>query len=258
MDIRKSKDKARNMINKGEGQRIPTTEEKAKRPTRAERTNTAVQLRLSELEDEGNAIKMNLLGKSGLVSNRVVRDLNILESGIKQAADDLRSDELQPALDHHFGLDNLKDDKRKSQADGCTIAALLLMNAAMLHQRISNGRWLTGVSDLDTVKNDVNVVRRVRREWGRILTHDFRPVLEPAVKVIDASRGHRQASRARTGATHHRRRSGTHRRNLRRHGRRPRWPTVQPRDGQPSLRRRILHTAGGRCDRRPPDPRRLR
>ena len=186
VDIRKSKNKARNMINKGEGQRIPTSKEKAKRPTRAERADIAMQLRLSELGDEGNAIKMNLLAKSGLVSNRVVRDLNILESGVRQAADDLRSDELQPALDHHFGLDNLKDDKRKSQADGCTIAALLLMNAAMLHQRIANGRWLSGVSDLDTVKNDVNVVRRVRREWGRILTHDFRPVMEPAVGVIDA------------------------------------------------------------------------
>ena len=186
VDVRKSKDKARNMINKGEGQRIPTSKEKAKRPTRADRTNIAMQLRLSELEDEGNAIKMNLLGKSGLVSNRVVRDLNILETSVREAAHALRNDELQPPLDHHFGLDNLKDDKRKSQADGCTIAALLLMNAAMLHQRISNGRWLSGVSDLDTVKNDVNVVRRVRREWGRILTHDFRPVLEPAVSVIDA------------------------------------------------------------------------
>ena len=60
------------------------------------------------------------------------------------------------------------------------------MNAAMLHQRIAAGRWLSGVSDLEEVKNDVNVVRRVRREWGRILTHDFRPVLEPAVGVIDA------------------------------------------------------------------------
>ena len=186
VDVRKSKDKARNMINKGEGQRIPSNKEKPKRPTRAERADTAMQLRLSELEDEGNAIRMNLLAKSGLVDNRVVRDLNVLETSVREAAHALRNDELQPALDHHFGLDNLKDDNRKSQADGCTIAALLLMNAAMLHQRIANGTWLSGVSDLDTVKNDVNVVRRVRREWGRILTHDFRPVLEPAVGIIDA------------------------------------------------------------------------
>ena len=116
----------------------------------------------------------------------MVRDLNILETSIREAAHALRNDELQPALDHHFGLDNLKDDNRKSQADGCTIAALLLMNAAMLHQRIANGTWLSGISDLEAVKNDVNVVRRLRREWGRILTHDFRPVLEPAVGIIDA------------------------------------------------------------------------
>ena len=166
VDVRKSKDKARNMINKGEGQRISSSKEKPKRPTRAERADTAMQLRLSELEDEGNAIRMNLLAKSGLVDNRVVRDLNVLETSVKEAAHALRNDELQPALDHHFGLDNLKDDNRKSQADGCTIAALLLMNAAMLHQRIANGAWLSGVSELDTVKNDVNVVRRLRREWG--------------------------------------------------------------------------------------------
>ena len=188
VDIRKSKDKARGMINNGEGVRIPTTKEKKPRPTREERIEgSAMQmLMLSELKNDGNAIKMNLLSKSGLVDNRVIRDLNILESSIKEAAHHMRDDGLQPGLDRHFGLDNLKDDKRQSQADGCTIAALLMMNAAMLHQRIANGGWLTGVSDLEEVKNDVNVVRRVRREWDRIMRHDFRPVLEPAVNAIEA------------------------------------------------------------------------
>ena len=188
VDIRKSKAKAKSMINNGEGVRIPTSKEKKPRPTREERAerSTMQMLLLSGLEDHGNAIKMNLLAKSGLVDNRVVRDLNILESSVKEAAHHMRDDGLQPALDRHFGLDNLKDDKRKSQADGCTIAALLMMNAAMLHQRIANGGWLTGVSDLEEVKNDVNVVRRVRREWDRIMRHDFRPVLEPAVNAIEA------------------------------------------------------------------------
>ena len=188
VDIRKSKAKAKDMINKGEGVRIPTTKESKPRPTREERMDQAFiqQLKLSGLEDQGNAIRMNLLSKSGLVDNRVVRDLNILESSVREASRHLRDDDLQPALDRHFGLDNLKDDKRKSQADGCTIAALLMMNAAMLHQRIANGSWLTGVSDLEAVKNDVNVVRRITREWHRILIHDFRPVLEPAVNAIEA------------------------------------------------------------------------
>ena len=188
VDIRKSKAKAKDMINNGEGIRIPTTKEKKPRPTREERSerSTMQMLLLSGLEDQGKAITMNLLAKSGLVDTRVVRDLNILESSVREAAHHMRDDGLQPALDRHFGLDNLKDDKRRSQADGCTIAALLTMNAAMLHQRIANGGWLTGVSDLEEVKNDVNVVRRVRREWDRIMRHDFRPVLEPAVNAIEA------------------------------------------------------------------------
>ena len=186
VDVRKSKDKARDMVNKGAGVRL--TPGGKPRRTRAEVAEESAlrMLRLTGLEDEGNAIRMNLLSKSGLVDNRVVRDLNILESSVKEAAHHLRHDGLQPPLDTHFGLDNLKETDAKKQADGCTIAALLMMNAAMLHQRIAAGRWLSGVSDLADVKNDVNVVRRVRREWERIMRHDFRPVLEPAVNAIES------------------------------------------------------------------------
>ena len=189
VDVKKSKAKAKDMINKGTGIRLtPGSEKKRQRRTREERAeHSAMQmLLLSGMEEHGNAIRMNLLAKSGLVDNRVVRDLNILETSVKEAAHHLRSDDLQPTLDRHFGLDNLKESDLNRQADGCTIAALLMMNAAMLHQRIANGRWLTGVSDLEAVKNDVNVVRRISREWNQIMRHDFRPVLEPAVKAIEA------------------------------------------------------------------------
>ena len=193
VDIRKSKSKARDMINKGEGVRLTSTKEREPRPTRDERMDQTFfrQLKLSGLEDQGNSIKMNLLSRSGLVDNRVVRDLNILEASVQEAALHLREDQLQPALDRHFMLDDLdekvqKDIKEGKAADGCVTSALLLMNAAMLHQRIANGRWLSGVSDLSDIKNDVNVVATVRREWERIMRRDFHPVLEPAVDVIDA------------------------------------------------------------------------
>ena len=189
VDLAKSKAKGRDMINKGTGVRIDDPE-KARRPRRTPadraRQNALQMLLLTGLDEHGDATKMNLLAKSGLTDNRVVRDLNILETGIKEAAHHLRSDGLQPALDAHFGLDNLQDDKRKSQADGCTIAALLLMNAAMLHQRIANGRWLPGVNDLAGVKGRTNVVSAVTRQWNDIIGHDFKPILEPAVKVIYA------------------------------------------------------------------------
>ncbi len=188
VDIKKTKAKGRDMINKGEGLVVSPSGKGSGDSTKKKTSehNALQMLQLSGLADHGNAIRMNLLAKSGLVEDRVVRDLNILESSVREAAFQLRNDDLQPVLDRHFDLDNLKDDTRRKQADGCTVATLLMMNAAMLHQRIASGKWLTGVSDLEAVKNDVNVVRRVRREWERIMRHDFRPVLEPAVNAIHA------------------------------------------------------------------------
>lgn len=187
VDLKKTKAKAKDMINKGEGLRLKS-KQKARRLTREEKAELSAMkmLMLSGMSDYGNAIKMNLLSKSGLSDNRILRDLNILESSVEEAAFHLRTDELSPALDKHFRLDNLKAKARKEQADGCTIATLLMMNAAMLHQRISSGRWLSGISDLSTLKNDTNVVQRTGREWERIMRHDFIPVLEPALDAIYA------------------------------------------------------------------------
>ena len=188
VNIQKTKAKAKKMINEGKGGTpVNPGAHKKPRKTAKERAEEAGQmmLKLSGLEDNGRAIKMNLLAKSGLSDNRVIRDLNILEDSVSEAARHLRDDELLAPLNRHFGMDRLKDTGKKS-ADGCTVAALLMMNAAMLHQRISNGGWLPGISDLAAVKNDVNVVRRTSREWERIMRHDFRPVLEPALEAIYA------------------------------------------------------------------------
>ena len=189
VDIKKCKAKAKDMINKGEGVRLSPSGKQRRTQEEIAEQSAMQMLMLSGMEEHGNAIKMNLLSKSGLADNHVVRDLNILESSVKEAAHHMKSDGLLPVLDSQFGLDNLKKENQQAQkqtADGCTIAALLMMNAAMLHQRISDGGWLSGISDLSVIKNDVGVVARTRREWERIMRHDFRPVLEPAVEVIYA------------------------------------------------------------------------
>ncbi len=189
VNIEKSKKKAKNMINKGEGLRALPRKRKPPKPRPHEEimeANAQRMLSLSGMGEHGNAISMNLLTKSGLSRNRVERDLNILETSVSEAAYHLRSDDLNEILDRHFGLDRLKETAGKKSADGCTIASLLMMNAAMLHQRISNGRWLSQISPLSEVKNDVRVVQRISREWERIMRHDFRPVLEPALETIYA------------------------------------------------------------------------
>jgi superfamily II DNA or RNA helicase len=188
VNIQKTKAKAKAMINDGKGGvRVPPREKRKPRKTARERAEEAGQmmLKLSGLEDHGSAIKMNLLSKSGLTENRVMRDLNILEASVSEAARHLRADNLLPALNRHFVMDRLKKNDKKA-ADGCTVAALMMMNAAMLHQRISNGGWLSGISDLSLIKNEVNVVQKLSREWERIMRHDFHPVLEPALEAIYA------------------------------------------------------------------------
>ena len=188
VNIQKTKAKARKMINTGEGGiRVQPGRQRKPGKTAKERAEEQGQLmlKLSGLEDHGSAIKMNLLSKSGLSDNRVIRDLNILESSVTEAAHHMRADGLLSALNRHFGLDRLKETGKK-QADGCTVAALLMMNAAMLHQRISNGGWLSGVSDLSLIKNQADVVQKTSREWERIMRHDFRPVLEPALEAVYA------------------------------------------------------------------------
>ena len=197
VDLEKTKAKARKMINGEEGITPPKRRRKPKRDqnekpnprrTSAEVAEESAQrmLKLSGMGEVGDAIRLNLLTESGLAKNRVDRDLNILRESVDEAAHHLRADELLPELNRHFGLDRLKAADGKKSADGCTIAALLMMNAAMLHQRVANGRWLPGVKDLSQVKNDKDVTRTVLRQWNGIMRHDFRPVLEPAVEAVEA------------------------------------------------------------------------
>ena len=187
VDIKKTKAKGKAMINQGKGVRLAHSSKRKPKRTRQEVTehNAMQMLLLTGLEDHGNAITANLLTKSGLRRNRVDRDLNILESSVNEASHHLRDDELSNSLDALFQLDNLNQESRKKQADGCTIAALLMMNAAMLHQRIAAGRWLPGVADLATVKNAANIVNMTLRQWNVIMQQDFQPVLKPAIEAIE-------------------------------------------------------------------------
>ena len=185
IDVKGTKAKALRMVNNGEGMRVEhTSKRKPRDPMERSNRNALQMLLLTGLNENTRAIRMNLLTKSGLKGNKVERDLNILRDCVLEAGRHLREDGLQAALDSHFQMDNLAEGKRN---DSCNVAALLLMNAAMLHQRIANGNWLSGVSDLAEVKSDAYVVKRLCREWERIMRHDFRAVLEPALETVYAA-----------------------------------------------------------------------
>ena len=189
----KSKNKAKKMINNGEGILMEQPSKKRERRKREKIDNEKGNaiLRLSRLDEHGKAIRMNLLAKSGLNNNRILRDLNLLEVAIKEASFHLENECLTTSLNEHFGLTNLEEDATEQkdtikQADGCTIASLLMMNAAMLHQRISIGGWMSGISQLKEIKNSTHVISKIKEEWERIMRIDFCPIFQPAIDLIYA------------------------------------------------------------------------
>ena len=188
VNVAKTKKAAAAMINKGTGTPVKRRKTRSKRKTAQERDEAQAQQMLEQIGDLAEGITVNLLARSGLTRDRVDRDLNILRESVTEAAHHLRSDGLQPALDKHFGLDNLAADKRAAQADGCTIAALLLMNAAMLHQRIVQGGWLRRIEPLADIKSTAEIVERLEQNWERITRQDFLPVLEPAKEAVYAAK----------------------------------------------------------------------
>lgn len=186
VNIERTKKKARDMINKQGGHRLPRR--RKNKPLYQNRLDAGRRLlALSGMVEHGEAIKLNLLSKSGLARNRVARDMNILADVVREAARHLNDDDLRKPLDRHFGLDNLrKDTKVPKPADGCTVAALLMMNAAMLHQRIVNGGWIPNVENLADMKESKRPVTIALRQWHKIISYDFKPVLEPAVQAMEA------------------------------------------------------------------------
>ena len=190
--------RARRVANGERGRNLPDPAERARRRSEREAQRQAafeghVQGVLLDLSDRlGGTITMNLLEKSGLTGHKVQRDLNLLADAVGEAARHLHDERgLAVELDAHFGLDRLAAPKAgKPRADGATVAALLWMNAAMLHQRIHAGGWLgrRGIDPLTDIKSSPEPEEALRDSWNAITRQDFLPVIEPAVEALKAAR----------------------------------------------------------------------
>ena len=150
VNVRATRRHAGRMLSGEEGRDIPDRAARARlRAERAARRQAAyeghIQQTLEGIEDQlDRSIVMNLLEKSGLTSNKVQRDLNLLQNAVGEAKRYIHDEQvLAAALGSHFLLNNLDQPRtNRPRADGATIAALLWTNAAMLHQRVHSGGWL--------------------------------------------------------------------------------------------------------------------
>jgi len=176
--INKTKKTGVEMLNGKKGRKIATTKKTPPKPK-----ENRFLIDLFEHADSAG-ITVNLLTKSGLLQNRSDRDVNILQNSIDFSTRHLQEDGLGEVLDKHFGYNYLSDEKRKKQADGCTTASLVLMNACLLHQRIAAGKWLPRISGMDTIKNSVDTAVKLSDQWNDITRHDFLPIIVPALEII--------------------------------------------------------------------------
>ncbi len=127
----------RSMLNGQKGRPIRKRERKEHDNWKDPHEQLVLKL-LDQSKAEQLGIHVNLLEQSGLARNKAEGAVNTLEDCIAEAKRCLHEDELGDSLNSHFGLD-AQSESASDQADGPTIASLLLMNAAMLHHRIANG-----------------------------------------------------------------------------------------------------------------------
>ena len=138
---------------------------------------------LGDDEGRGEQIRITLLEKSGL-RRGPERDVNILRNTVEYAASRLRDDGLEDGLKAQLGMTNLAPPKRgRHRADACTVMALLVLTAAIVHSRLEaggalRGRRIAGLEEAGTTPEDL------MSAWDEVLDVDYQPIFKEARNLI--------------------------------------------------------------------------
>ena len=127
------------------------------------------------------------LGRPGLM---VSQDIEYV---VKAAARRFEEAELEEPLARALGLVVETDGGAKGV---CTIAALLLANACLLHRRLCGLPDMPDVPPLNGIGGAKDPVGALHAAWHAILERDYGPVFEPALAVLDALPPRRAAGHA--------------------------------------------------------------
>ena len=149
----------------------------AEEPEQPDTTSSQLVL---DLREAGQGIYAHVVASSGLgTPGLLVADDIAL--AVRAAARLFEEGELAGPLADAMGLATPENDR-----DVCTIAALLVQNACLLHRRLCDVPRMNWLSDLATVSGDESPAVALRRDWEKILELDYKPVFEPALAVLDA------------------------------------------------------------------------
>jgi len=137
------------------------------------------QLKL-DLHKAGAAIYAHVVAASGLGSaGKLVAD----DLGLAVSIAGARFSEGNLAAPLAAALGNLTVDDT-NEADICKVAALVLINACLLHRRLREVPRFSDIADLARVTGAPDPAAVLADGWERILEHDYEPVFGSALSVL--------------------------------------------------------------------------
>ena len=130
-----------------------------------------------------------VLADSGILGNEKAQTINLIKAAVAAAAGSLASEAgMGQTLVPVVGVADVKGDRGDAEIRACTQAALILMNACLVHERLVETRSAIKLSALAEIAKTKDVSKKLATEWRRILAHDYKPIFEPALEVLDAAR----------------------------------------------------------------------
>ena len=161
-----------------------TKEKKESKPDRATQRSLEFLQSLQGEDLQAQAIRVNVLERSGLLSGPE-RDFNVLRESVEAAAARLREDELEDELKTQLGMQRIASDGKK-RADACTVTALLLMTASIVHARIERAGSLKGrqAAKLEEVSTHKTPAEALMLAWDEVLDMDYKPVFKLARDLL--------------------------------------------------------------------------
>ncbi len=146
-----------------------------------------------------NRITLNLLQKSGILGG-ARRDVNLLRSTVARMARDLRGEGLEELLAERLEMTHIQR-VGKDKADACTVAALIWLQAAIMHARLEKHdfRQLRRERSIEEAISDPEPATALMQSWQAILQKDYVPIFGIALRLLtDATqqRGRQKLSTA--------------------------------------------------------------
>ena len=135
---------------------------------------------LLDLSDVSQGVYAHVVASSGLGKPGLQVSQEI-EYAVRTVARFFEEGELADELSGVLGLST-----EAGARNICTIAALLLANACLLHRRLCEVPGMETLPKLNQVGGAPDPAAVLRKAWQAILKRDYAPVFEPPLAVIDA------------------------------------------------------------------------